>query len=258
MVNAQSDHGILNNLEKKETIEHTKKPEKTEAKEAKEITPATSPEVKGKSATIVIDPGHQETGNQEQEPIGPGATETKPKVADGTSGVATDKPEYELTLEASVLLKEVLEEKGFDVILTRSSNQVDMSNSERSKIANDENADLFLRIHADGAENSEVSGFSVLTPGEENQYTDNIYDDSLLASEKIIAHVGENIDLYQNGLLFRNDLSGFNWSEVPVVLVELGFMTNPEEDKKLSDEAYLIKLTNWIADGVEEYIEEKE
>lgn len=271
VVDSKSDQGILNKIGKKE-MEDTKaikeKPEiidKTKKEESKLLKPSEPKEVpKEKSkdklaepVVIVIDPGHQENGNYEEEPIGPDATETKPKVAGGTTGVATKKPEHELTLEASLLLEKELKEKGYDVILTRTSAEVDISNIERSQVANENEADLFLRIHADGAESSEVSGFSVLTPGEGNDYTENIYQDSLLASENIITNVGKKIPLFQNGLFFRDDLSGFNWSEVPVVLIELGFMTNSEEDKKLSDEKYLLELTDLISDGVEDYIEEK-
>ncbi|WXB92865.1 N-acetylmuramoyl-L-alanine amidase [Bacillus sp. FJAT-52991] len=48
-------------------------------------------------------------------------------------------------------------------------------------------------------------------------------------------------------------MSGFNWSKVPVILAEIGFMTNPEEDLKLADPAYLTKLMQLIANGIEQY-----
>lgn len=207
--------------------------------------------------TVVLDPGHQEKGNAEQEPIGPGSAETKAKVTGGTTGVVTNKPEYELTLEIALLLQDILEEKGFEVALTRTTNQVDISNRERAEVANDLKADLFLRIHADGAESAEANGFSLLVPGAESHYTEAIHGDSLLAAETILDNIEEQIDLHQNGIIFRNDLSGFNWSEVPVILVELGFMTNPEEDEKLSDEQYKVDLTNMIANGIEAYEKEK-
>jgi len=60
-----------------------------------------------------------------------------------------------------------------------------------------------------------------------------------------------------DGIRYRSDLSGFNWSTVPVTLVELGYMTNPEEDRNLSDQAYLTKLMNHIADGIAAYEEMK-
>lgn len=266
IVNAQFEQGILNEIGNQKLVEDKQYEEEQKAVQLvdleedkiEELPNLKQPEIEEKRYTIMLDPGHQENGNNEQEPVSPGAAETKPKVSSGTAGVATNKPEYELTLEVSIILQEALEEKGFDVLLTRSTNQVDVSNVERAQMANEENVDLFLRIHADGAENSEVHGFSVLTPAKGNQSTEKVYDDSLLAAETILSYVEGEISLFQNGLFFRDDLSGFNWSEVPVVLVELGFMSNPQEDKQLSDAAYVLKLTDLLADGIEAYIEEKE
>ena len=109
----------------------------------------------------------------------------------GTTGVVTKKPEYVLTLEASNLLKSQLENKGFHVILTRSSHDVNISNRERAEIANQHGADLFVRIHADGSESSETSGFSVLVPAKENAYTAPIYEDSYAAAQMIISHLSK-------------------------------------------------------------------
>lgn len=206
---------------------------------------------------VYIDPGHQSQANLEKEPIGPGSAETKIKVSGGTSGVVTKKPEYKLTLEASMILKQLLEEKGITVKLTRSSDNVDISNRERAELANNSKADLHVRIHADGSENASVKGFSVLTPAEDNSYTKSIYQSSLQASQAILTEVKKDQFVEADGIRYRSDLSGFNWSTVPVTLVELGYMTNPEEDRNLSDQGYLTKLMNHIADGIAEYEEMK-
>ena len=217
----------------------------------------TPPTTNTESFVIVIDPGHQAKANLEQEPIGPDARETKYKVTGGTTGVVTRKPEYVLTLEASNLLKDHLEKKGFQVILTRTSHDVDISNQERAEIANRHGADLFVRLHADGSESAETSGFSVLVPAKDNPYTAAIYEDSYRAAQTVLTYISKEIPIHQNGLFFRNDMSGFNWSKVPVILPEIGFMTNPEEDKKLSDEVYLTHVMELLASGIEEYVKEK-
>ncbi|MDC2864986.1 N-acetylmuramoyl-L-alanine amidase family protein [Bacillus sp. BP-3] len=215
--------------------------------------PAPAP-VREKTKFIVcIDPGHQRKANLELEPIGPGATKQKYKVTDGTTGVVTKKREYELNLEAAVLLKEMLEAKGIEVVMTRTTHDVNMSNKERAAIANEHHANLFLRIHADGSESAAEKGFAVLTPSKENAFTKNIYQESLTASEFIVNKVKENSSVQVNGIKFRDDLSGFNWAEVPGVLLELGFMSNPEEDRKLSDVNYLRSLLQSVADSVEGY-----
>ncbi|MES5952059.1 N-acetylmuramoyl-L-alanine amidase [Bacillus fungorum] len=202
---------------------------------------------------VVIDPGHQQKANLNLEPIGPGATTQKYKVTDGTTGVVTKKREAVLVLEMAFVLKEKLEAKGMQVLMTRTSQDVDMSNKERATFANDHKANLFLRLHADGSENPNQSGFAVLTPAEGSPYTKEIYAESLQISQTIVNKMRENQQVKVNGIKFRDDLSGFNWSKVPGVLLELGFMSNHEEDKKLSDPQYVNSLLQSVTDSVDEY-----
>lgn len=226
--------------------------------ETTETTGADEQTIVQQDFLVVIDPGHQERANLEKEPVGPGAREMKIKVSGGTSGVATGKPEYQLTLEASLILGEILEKNGVKVIYTRTAHNVNISNRERAEIANQHQADLLIRIHADGAENQSVSGLSVLTPANDNPYTKAIYDDSLKASQFIMDEVKRSGGIKVNGISFRGDLSGFNWSKVPTTLIELGFMTNPDEDKKLSDPAYITSLMTKIAEGTLQYANHKQ
>ncbi|OTZ63484.1 N-acetylmuramoyl-L-alanine amidase [Bacillus thuringiensis serovar kyushuensis] len=206
---------------------------------------------------VVIDPGHQQKANLNLEPIGPGATTQKYKVTDGTTGVVTKKREAVLVLEMAFLLKEKLEEKGIQVLMTRTSQDVDISNKERATFANNHKANLFLRLHADDSENPNQSGFAVLTPAEGSPYTKEIYAESLQISQTIVNKMRENQQVKVNGIKFRDDLSGFNWSKVPGVLLELGFMSNYEEDKKLSDPQYVNSLLQSVTDSVDAYRKSK-
>lgn len=206
---------------------------------------------------VVIDPGHQQKANLNLEPIGPGATTQKYKVTDGTTGVVTKKREAVLVLEMAFVLKEKLEAKGMQVLMTRTSQDVDISNKERATFANAHKANLFLRLHADGSENPNQSGFAVLTPAEGSPYTKEIYAESLQISQTIVNKMRENQQVKVSGIKFRDDLSGFNWSKVPGVLLELGFMSNHEEDKKLSDPQYVNSLLQSVTDSVDEYRKSK-
>lgn len=256
-------------IQTNEQVEH--KQEEVPAEEKKEETTPAQPteqlmqnneqkvesKEKQEKFLVVIDPGHQQKANLNLEPIGPGATTQKYKVTDGTTGVVTNKREAVLVLEMAFILKEKLEAKGMQVLMTRTSHEVDISNKERATFANDHKANLFLRLHADGSENPNQSGFAVLTPAEGSPFTKEIYAESLQISQTIVNKMRENNQVKVNGIKFRDDLSGFNWAKVPGVLLELGFMSNPEEDKKLSDPQYVNSLLQSVTDSVDEYRKSK-
>ena len=206
-------------------------------------------------AIVVIDPGHQSRGDSTLEPVGPGADEKKPRVTGGTTGAVTRVPEYEVVLQISMNLKVRLEAAGITVLMTRTTNDVNVSNSERAAVANDAGADLFVRIHADGNVNSTHSGISTLYPGE-NRWTGPIAAPShraaLLVQDAVIA----STRAASLGTVPRTDLSGFNWSRVPTVLVECGFMTNLVEDRLLSSPHYQDKLAEGMATGIIAFLNE--
>ncbi|WP_052352933.1 N-acetylmuramoyl-L-alanine amidase family protein [Neobacillus dielmonensis] len=229
-----------------------------QATQNENVAPSNEAKAVENNFIVVIDPGHQEKANLAKEPVGPGGTDMKLKVSGGTTGVVTGKPEYILTLEASLILGNLLESKGVKVIYTRTTHNVNLSNQERAEIANQNNADLFIRIHADGSTNQNVHGLSVLTPAKESPYTTAIYEDSLKASQFIIDETSKNPEIKVNGISYRGDLSGFNWSKVPSTLVEMGFMSNPTEDRNLSDQSYLTKLLENVADGIMDYADYKQ
>lgn len=205
---------------------------------------------------ISIDPGHQEKGNNDLEPVGPGSEEMKRKVASGTRGVATGKPEYVLTLEVSMRLKNKLEARGYTVVMTRERHDVDISNKERAEAANAAGADLLVRIHADGDTSSKTRGASVLYPAESVSATPELHRLSKSAAGIVLADMVAATGVKSRGTVPRDDLSGFNWSTVPNVLIEMGFMTNPEEDRMLSTDDYQEKMAEGIAGGVDRYITE--
>ena len=202
---------------------------------------------------VAIDAGHQSRGNSEKEPIGPGSDIMKAKVAGGTSGVVTCKPEYELTLEISLKLKQELESRGYTVIMIRETNDVNISNAERAQIANTSGATSFLRIHADGSDNSSVSGATTLCPTPQNPYCSSIYEESRRLSDAVLNNLCESTGCRKRYVSEVDNMSGINWCQIPVSIVEVGFMTNADEDKLLSTEEYQWKVARGIADGVDEF-----
>lgn len=210
----------------------------------------------GYGKTVVIDAGHQEKGNSEDEPIGPGATETKDKVAQGTTGVATGIPEYKLTLDVAIILREELEARGYNVIMIRESHDVNISNAKRAEIANNSNADAFIRIHANGDDNQDVSGILTICPTKNNTYCSNIYSSSRKLSDCVVTEMVKAAGANNKGVLETDDMSGINWCKVPVTIVEMGFMSNPEEDKLMASDEYRAKLVKGMAEGIDKYFSE--
>lgn len=202
---------------------------------------------------VAIDAGHQGQGNSQQEPVGPGASETKAKVTSGTSGEYSGLAEYELNLIVAKKLRDLLEARGYEVVMIRETHDVDISNRERAQIANTSGAQVFVRIHADSSTNTSANGASTLYPGENNPYVSALSRDSQRLSEAIVAHISDSTGCNNRGAIVRDDMSGINWCEIPVSIVEMGFMSNPEEDARLGTDEYQTKVAEGIADGIDEY-----
>ena len=223
------------------------------AAKAETASTAVPPEYKG---LVVIDPGHQQYANTEQEPVGPGASETKIKVSGGTTGTATGVPEYELTLDIGLQLRDKLLERGYQVIMVRDTNEVDISNSERAEIANEADADVFIRLHANGSPDSGVTGAMTICQTPANPYNGDVYEQSRALSENILDSYIYKTGINRQYVWETDTMSGINWSEVPTTILEMGFMSNTGEDRSMQDDDMQQKMVEGIADGIDEYMKQ--
>jgi N-acetylmuramoyl-L-alanine amidase len=189
--------------------------------------------------TVVLDPGHDLRANLETEPIGPRSATRKIKDGGGTTGVVSGLREAELNLRVALRLRPLLERAGIRVVMTRATtSRTSIGNIARARIANRANAALLLRIHADGSTDRSVRGTHTLHPALRRGWTNDVYAESKRAAGVVQRDLRRALGFPDRGLQERSDFTGFNWADVPVILVEMGFMSNPTEDRLLATAVY--------------------
>jgi len=201
------------------------------------------------AALICLDPGHgtPPAVARQTEPIGPGSRVYKIKDGGGASGEAA------VALAIARKTRTLLLARGYRVAMTRTGPTFTYGtggNVARAQFCNRRRAALMLRIHADGSPNPSLHGFQTLYPAWHKGWTDDIYARSLKAARLVQSAAVQATGAASLGLLKRTDLTGFNWANVPAILVECGFLSNPPERRLLQSSAYEWKVARGLAAGV--------
>ncbi|MDD3920186.1 MAG: N-acetylmuramoyl-L-alanine amidase [Eubacteriales bacterium] len=212
---------------------------------------AAVPPVTGKPLsgyTIGIDPGHQSHANRDKEPEAPGSSTMKNKVSSGTYGRFSGVREYVVNLDVGLALRDSLEALGATVVMTRTTNDVDISNVERAKFFNEKKTDYALRLHCNGSDDASKAGAFMLIP-KSHPYK----DDCKRAAELLIDAYCSASGFKNKGITVRSDQTGFNWCERMIVNIEMGHMTNESDDHMLTDPAVQKKMVQGLTNGIVAY-----
>ena len=200
---------------------------------------------------ICIDPGHGITplvSKGLKGPVSPLSNATKPLYTFGTEGA--NLTEEKLNLLVGLKLRDRLKSLGAEVLMTREVSEISITGVERCEIANRGGADVNIHIHADGVDDSRAHGVSVLVPTGDLLGTPSILDESVRLGKLMVDCVAKTTGAKNRGISPRSDMTGFNFSEVPSVLIEMGFMTNREEDALLETDEYQDKIVDGMVQSL--------
>ena len=196
-----------------------------------------------RSYTIYIDPGHG-----------------------GVDSGASYGGVYEKNLALSVAnkLKANLIQLGYQVLMTRTADYNVDFKTERSKMANQSNADLFISIHfnATGLASSNTTGIETYWYQYDPEYQPKINaamhnDPTRLAESEILANQVQTSLISGTGAVNRgvrrDTFAVLRETAIPAILVELGFMDNPSDLQKINQDSYQTKLANALAQGIDNW-----
>jgi N-acetylmuramoyl-L-alanine amidase len=206
---------------------------------------------KARAYVVAIDPGHQSKESTGTEPVGPGAGQMVARATRGGIGRETEIPEYEFARQLAASLEDRLMFVGVKVVMTRSTNDVDLSAAQRAEVANSAKADLLVEIHVRCDESP--TGVRTYYPAP-SPWTKGTVRASQRAADAIQRSVVAATGAGDAGTVATSDVVGFNWSKVPCVCVEAGSIANPVEERLLSSARYQDRVVEGLANGISEYM----
>ena len=208
-----------------------------------------NPDSKGRLDGVVIgiNPGHQIKGNFSKDPLAPGSKETGNKIGVGCTGIKTGNREYEINLQIGLMLRDRLEAEGATVVMTRTSNDVNITNIERAKMLNAANVDLALQLHCNSSATNDYSRNGIelyVKPDDQPAWT---------AAAHMLECMIKETGALDRGVKKSTHYMSLNWSETPAILVEMGYMSNKKEDVLLATPSYQAKLVEGMYEGIARY-----
>ena len=195
---------------------------------------------------IGVNAGHQKTPNYTQYPIEPGSSKTSAANKSGTRGKFSRTEEYVITLQISLKLEKLLVENGAQVVMIRRSNNVKLTNIQRSTIMNNAGCDLALNLHCDGSGSPDVSGISTYYRAKGNWVSESAAFARELQNGMLAATGAKNEGTHKS----YNYMS-LNYSTVPALMIEMGYLSSRVEDPLLNTDEYQMKLAQGLLNGIQ-------
>ena len=195
---------------------------------------------------IGVNAGHQKTPNNTQYPIEPGSSKTSAANKSGTRGKFSRTEEYVITLQISLKLEKLLVENGAQVVMIRRSNDVKLTNIQRSTIMNNAGCDLALNLHCDGSGSPDVSGISTYYRAKGNWVSESAAFARELQNGMLAATGAKNEGTHKS----YNYMS-LNYSTVPALMIEMGYLSSRVEDPLLNTDEYQMKLAQGLLNGIQ-------
>lgn len=227
--------------------------------EPEEETPTDAEETSKRDADgirrVVIDPCNQAVTNDTHEAVGPNAEETKRAASQGPTGISYGTKAYTLNLAFANQLKQELEARGYEVVLTRDSDDVDISNKTRAEVANTSEADAYIRIAMNQSNDGEQRGVMAACMKDDSPYNSNLYADSHALASRILQGILENSSVTNHGIFHTNQMTAVNWSKIPVAVVYPGYLSNAHDENQLIEEEFQKLIAKGIADGLDYYFD---
>ena len=195
---------------------------------------------------IGVNAGHQKTPNNTQYPIEPGSSKTSAANKSGTRGKFSRTEEYVITLQISLKLEKLLVENGAQVVMIRRSNNVKLTNIQRSTIMNNAGCDLALNLHCNGSGSPDVSGISTYYRAKGNWVNESAMFARELQNGMLAATGAKNEGTHKS----YNYMS-LNYSTVPALMIEMGYLSSKVEDPLLNTDEYQMKLAQGLLNGIQ-------
>lgn len=256
---------VAEETEAAETAEEPETQSEAESESEPETEPAGEPAREAQTETadgenadaplVALDPGHQSPDQDMsgEEPNGPGSETMRACMTPGTEGVTSGLAEYELNLTICLQLKEELIRRGYRVLLTHETNDVSLSDVERCRIANEAGADILIHVHGNTSEDAGATGALVTAPSSSNPYVSEHYNSSMKLADDLLTTYCEVTGFNRRGIYLNDNLTSINWAEMPVTVLELGYMSNPEDDAFMAGEENQETMVRGLADGIDKY-----